>query len=96
MKLILIRLSRRTGVSAKTNADYDMCSAVFLTASDRKNKSVTSVFSQSGFSELECAVDASFYPQLQSHWDTNYKGIPLAIDVELTLGTPNRVTGFVR
>lgn len=95
MRLILINVSRRQGKAKETGNPYDMTQAVFLTGNARTQTSATMSFESSGFGQLECAVDPTFYPTLKRYFDENSKGAPVSVDVEMVLGTPNRVVGFV-
>lgn len=95
MRLILINVSRRQGKSKDTGNPYDMSQAVFLTDNTRTQTSASMSFESTGFGQIECSVDPLFYPTLKRFFESNSKGAPIAVDVDLQLGSPNRVLGFI-
>jgi len=96
MKYLIAAVFTNSGLAKNSGNPYSMTRAVVLMPfTDVDNAKFQS--HGSGLSPVELSVDSSCSTQLQNHFNAQFKGFPLEIDVKTSLDREGRniITGLV-
>lgn len=94
-KFIVASVFTNSGIAKESKNPYSMTrSLVLMPFSDIDNSNFQS--HGQGFSAVELSVHQSFATQLQNHFNANFKGLPIQLDLATTFDSQAKtiITGF--